>query len=245
MRWRVRSVFNMDEPFKTILGCIYVTKGGRSYIYFLNRSDTMPPGGTVNESPSHESPAHWCCDKELHDKNKLDLTRAAISSNYSKSTVWYNSQVKWPGWIFICFSCAWASNAIFWVKICMCYFINIESQFRFNWPASVLAVSVAVVFVWSIAAIWHGTREKPIQCTCKRTEEQSTLSAGRGEPCVFHPTWADQYTIWSTEMNTHGRKEKTSAKINSFISGTSETRYHSPLSLKSIIFSFTDTNRIF
>lgn len=185
----------------------------------------MPPGGTVNESPSHESPSHGRCHKELHDKNKLDLTRAAILSNYSKSTVWYNSQVKWPGWIFIFFSCAWASNAMFWVKICMCYFINIESQFRFNWPASVLAVSVAVVFVWSIAAIWHETREKPIQCICKRTEEQTTLSAGRGEPCVFIP-----HGLINTEsgqnMNTYGRKKKTktSATINSFISGTSETR---------------------
>lgn len=152
------------------------------FFFFLNHSDTMPPGGTVGESLSNKcsrwAPSHptlrWTALCEL-ESNKICLCCLIQLPSKKKKT----------GWIFISLAVRGPLMPYSESKSACVIFINIESQFWFNWPASVLAVSVAVVFVWSVAAIWHETQEKPIQSTYKRTEEHSVLSAWRGEHSVF------------------------------------------------------------
>lgn len=89
-----------------------------SFFFFLNHSDTMPPGGTVGESLSNKcsrwAPSHptlrWTALCEL-ESNKICL--CCLIQLPSKKKNWLD--------IYF-FSCAWASDAIFWIKICMCYF---------------------------------------------------------------------------------------------------------------------------
>lgn len=60
----------MDQLFKTVLWWIYVTREDLNYVTFLNHSNTMPPGGTVNESLSHEC-SMWAV-------GRLNLRRSAF-----------------------------------------------------------------------------------------------------------------------------------------------------------------------